>query len=77
MLVELTIPFEFCFDDAAKRKEAVLVKDCEKQGWTTELITIDIEVGSRDSINKLGFKKLKRVLNAPKEEIMLIKEELY
>lgn len=74
VLIELTIPFEMCFDDAASRKEAKyteLVKECISQGWITKLITI--EVGSRGFLNQPGFKKLATFLKATKDDLDALK----
>ena len=62
IFLELTIPFESCFEDAKMRKAnkySGLVRDWKQQGYEASLITI--EVGSRGFVNDSGFTKLQRL----------------
>ena len=62
-LVELTVPFEMGFKDAAERKEASyedLVYRAKQAGYDSHLITI--EVGSQGVPHTAGFCRLKQEL---------------
>ena len=63
-ILELTIPFETTFADAAERKRTKyeeLVQSAQQTGYATKLITI--EVGARGVPHMMGFQVLKRELN--------------
>ena len=62
IMIELTVPFESCLEEAMKRKEAKYMELVEKWRSTGEDATlITLEVGSRGFIHKTGFEKLKRL----------------
>jgi len=69
-LVELTVPFETGFKDAAERKEASyedLVYRAKQAGYDSHLITI--EVGSRGVPHMAGFCRLKQELGLTRTEL--------
>ena len=66
-IIELTVPFEACMNEARRRKQGKyydLVDECRSVGWRTELITL--EVGARGFIEKLGFNNLSKLLKISK-----------
>ena len=66
-LVELTICYEICYEEAQRLKEGKyidLVEEIREAGkYTPQLITL--EVGSRKPFYLAGFEKLTRYLKAP------------
>lgn len=72
--IELTVPFESCFDDAKERKAnkySDLEKDWKSQGFSSSLITI--EVGSRGFIHDPGFVKLRSLTKSSLKQIQALK----
>ena len=68
-MVELTVPFETGFQDAAERKETSyedLVHRAKQAGYNTHLITI--EVGARGVPHMAGFCRLKQELRLTRTE---------
>ena len=58
-IIELTVPFEFCFDSAVARKSnrySELLDACREAGYTTTFLSI--EVGSRGFIHTASFDSL-------------------
>ena len=72
-LIELTVCFESCFEDARERKEsryADLLQNLQGVSYTASLITL--EVGSRGLLHMPGFRKLSSLLHMDKKQSQLL-----